>query len=411
MRRIDLWVGVPICFLLTLVYRLQRLLGFADPRLDEGPKNVLFIQLAEMGTMVVAYPALRKMRESYPDANLYFLSFSEIRGSVELIDVIDPEKIWTIDGGSPLTLLRDTVGFLWRARRHRIDTVLNLETFVRFSSILSFLCGARKRAGYHRFSQEGIYTGDFLTHKVLYNAGIHAAHAFLDLVHALRAPIEEIPINKRARAEDDLSIPRREPDPAAIERLWRMLRERSSAIGEASKLVVLSPNNSERFPMRKLPLEDYGELTRKLLADPDLFVVVTGVPREKPDAEAICAHVGSDRVIDLTGATTFLELFDLFEMAHVLVTNDSGPAHFACMTDVHIVVFFGPELPARYRPLSDRCDIVYQNLDCSPCSSPYNQRRTPCNNNLCLQNIDLDALAGLIRSRVDEEEQRRSRPA
>ena len=41
----------------------------------------LFIRLAEMGTMVVAYPALRKAHELFPDATLHFLCFGQVRST------------------------------------------------------------------------------------------------------------------------------------------------------------------------------------------------------------------------------------------------------------------------------------------------------------------------------------------
>ena len=85
MRAIDYWVGIPLAWLLTLVCRVQRLIGLAASPAGR-PRNILFIQLAEMGTMVVAYPALRKARELYPDATLYFLCFAQVRPSVEILE-------------------------------------------------------------------------------------------------------------------------------------------------------------------------------------------------------------------------------------------------------------------------------------------------------------------------------------
>jgi ADP-heptose:LPS heptosyltransferase len=96
------------------------------------------------------------------------------------------------------------------------------------------------------------------------------------------------------------------------------------------------------------------------------------------------------------------ELLHLFNLAQVLISNDSGPAHFACLTRVHVMVFFGPELPDRYRPLADSFDVIYTGYSCSPCVSPYNQRLTPCNDNLCLKSIDIDAVCDRVRSRLHD---------
>ena len=400
MRAIDYWVGIPLVFLLTVVYRIQRFIGLATSPVGR-PRNILFIQLAEMGTMVVAYPSLRKARELYPDATLHFLCFTQIRSSVEILDIIPSENIITIDAHSFLSLARDTLLFPWRARRRRIDTVLNLEAFVRYSSMLSYLSGACRRVGFHRFNQEGLYTGDLLTHKVLYNAHIHAAHTFLDLVHALDAPPGQLPRVKRPKAVDCLEVPKITTDASAAAEVWRKLRAIHAGIGPTCKLVVLNPNASARLPLRRLPLESFTELARNLLEDPEVFVVITGVASEKPDAQYMCAGLGSPRALDLTGQTTMTELLQLFSLAHVLVTNDSGPAHFAALTRTHVVVFFGPEIPERYRPLTTSSDVIHTGYSCSPCIGPLNQRQSPCNDNLCLKSISIEEITRLVRSRLE----------
>lgn len=400
MRAIDYWVGIPLVFLLTLAYRVQRLIGLAGSPSGK-PRNILFIQLAEMGTMVVAYPSLKKARELYPDAALHFLCFTQIRPSVEILDIIPAENIITIDAHSLPTFVRDTLRFVWRARRRGIDTVINMEAFVRYSSVLSYVSGARRRVGFHRFNQEGLYTGDLLTHNVFYNAHVHAAHTFLDLVHALDAPPSQVPRVKRPKAMDRLEVPKITTDATASAEIWRKLRAFHPEIGPARKLVVLNPNASARFPMRRLPLESFTELARSLLKDPELFVVITGVASEKPDAHYMCTQLASPRVVDLAGQTTMTELLQLYDLAHVLVTNDSGPAHFAALTRIHVIVFFGPEIPERYRPLTASSDVIHTGYSCSPCIGPFNQRQSPCNDNLCLKSVSVEEVASLVRSRLE----------
>jgi ADP-heptose:LPS heptosyltransferase len=400
MRALDFWVGVPLTFLLTILRRIRRFVDSAGPA-SSPPRNILFIQLAEMGTMVVAYPALRKARELFPDARLYFLCFEQIRASVEVLGIIPPENIITIDARSLLSLVRDTLAFPGRARRRSIDTVINMESFVRYSCIMGWLSGASRRVGFHRFNQEGLYTGNLLTHHVLYNAHIHTAHTFLDLVHALEAPPGYIPRVKRPRTSDSLDVPKVATDATAAAEIWRKLEVFAPGIGPHRKLVVINPNASDQFPMRRLPLESFVEITRQLLNDPDVFILITGVASERPDAQHICARVGSPRVLDLTGRTTLLELLHLFDLAHVLVTNDSGPAHFAALTKIHVIVFFGPEIPERYRPLATSLDVIHTGFTCSPCIGPHNQRLSPCNDNLCLQSVDIQDVVALVRLRLE----------
>jgi ADP-heptose:LPS heptosyltransferase len=400
MRAIDFWVGIPLALIFTAISRLPRLVGLgASPA--GAPRNVLFIQLAEMGTMVVAYPALRKARELFPGATLHFLCFTQIRPSVEMLEIVAPENIITIESHSVMSLVRDTLLFPWRARRRGIDTVVNLEAFVRYSCLLSYLTGARRRVGFHRFNQEGLYTGDLLTHKVLYNAHVHAAHTFLDLVHALETEPGQVPCVKRPKAVDCLEVPKITTDASRAAAIWQKLRAIDPGIGPTRKLVVLNPNSSAKFPMRRLPLESFTELARKLLEDPEVHILVTGVASEKPDAEFISTRLRSPRVVDLAGRTTMKELLHLFNLAHVLVTSDSGPAHFAALTNIHVVVFFGPEIPERYRPLTASVDVIHTGYSCSPCIGPHNQRLSPCNDNLCMKSISVQEAYLMVRSRLE----------
>lgn len=397
MRWLDYWVGIPACFLLTMGRRLRLLRGRRRDVAASPPRRILFIQLAEMGTMVVACPALQRARELFPEAKLYFLCFTDIRPSLESIGIIDSRHILTIDGRSLSSLLLGTLAFVARARMEAFDAVVNLEAFVRYSSILSFLTGAPRRVGFYRFNQEGGYTGDLLTHKVIYNPQVHAAQTFLDLVDALATPAGQVPHLKRPVCPERLVVPEMTVDEAVLRAVRAKLQGAAPAIDAASTLVVLNPNASERFPMRKLPLDSYVALTCRLIEDPSVYVIVTGVESEAADAAYICQQVASPRVVDLTGRTTLTELLHLFHLARVVITNDSGPAHFAALTRTHVIVFFGPETPRRYAPLTARCDIVSTGFSCSPCVGPHNQRLTPCNDNLCMKSIDVGAVYDLVR--------------
>ena len=397
MRRIDYHLGIPLCFMATVLYRLKKLFGFERLDAGEKPRNVLFIELIEMGSTVIAYPAMRELKKRYPNANLYFLLFKQIEETIDLVDLVPKENVFTIDNTSPLSVLKDTVKLMWHCRKRKIDTVINLQMFVRYSSILSYLTGARRRVGFFRYNQEGIYTGNFLTHKVIYNPHIHTAYSFLALVYALDAPPEQIPMVKFSLDNAKLDMPKIACDENAKNGIFRILKAVNPEIDEAKKIVVVNPNASKLFAMRKWPLEKYASLIEMLLQDEDVYVAITGIKSEKPDADYICGLVKNKRVFDLTGKTNLRQLVDLYNIARVLISNDSGPAHFACLTNVHVVVFFGPELPNRYKPLTEQCTVIYANYACSPCVGPYNQRLTPCNDNLCLRTISVNHVYTLVR--------------
>src|SRR6185436_1060593 len=274
----------------------------------------------------------------------------------------------------------------------------NLEMFGRLGAVLTWLSGATRRVGFHPFAQRGLYCGDLLTHRVGYNPHVHTAHAFLTLAQALDEPTGDIPMGKFPLSAGPLVAPRINVDPAACDRLLqRLTQERPAVAGK--RLIVINPNASQLIPIRRWPLASYIELVRALLADKENACVLTGSPEERADARAIAEAVNSDRVVDLAGKTSIRDLLDLYNAAVLLVTNDSGPAQLAAVTNVHVMVLFGPETPELYRPLTtpDRCTVMYSHYACSPCVSAFNQRKTECNDNRCLKTISVETVHAAAR--------------
>jgi len=81
--------------------------------------------------------------------------------------------------------------------------VVDLELFARVTALLTVLCGAKKRVGFHAFHNEGLYRGNFLTHKVSYNPHIHIAKNFVALVNAAMAEVQEMPFSKVEIPDDE----------------------------------------------------------------------------------------------------------------------------------------------------------------------------------------------------------------
>jgi len=77
-------------------------------------------------------------------------------------------------------------------------------------------------------------------------------------------------------------------------------------------------------------------------------------------------------------------------MSAALIANDCGIAHLASLTAIKQFIFFGPETPKVFSPLSKDLHIFYDRLICSPCLSAFNHRTSFCQNNICLQKIGPD---------------------
>ncbi len=394
MRFIDRWLGIPCCFLLTLCVQVIAL--FRIPG-KTTPQRVLLLELSEMGSTILADPAMRKLRDER-QCELFFAIFEKNRASLDLLGTVPATQVFTLRETGLLPLAADTLRFFFWTRRQQIDTVLDLELFSRFTALLSGLSGAVNRVGFHSFHNEGLYRGALLTHRVWYNPHIHIAKNFLALVHAVCSEQPEVPYAKTLIRDEDITLPTVTASEESLAAIQAIIANRAPFYRQADhRLVLINPNASELLPQRRWMPARYEELIHKILAiQEDILVLVTGAPGEHKEAQALCQRIGNKRCVNFTGATSLAQLPALYNLAELMVTNDSGPGHFSSVTDLPTFVLFGPETPALYGSLGEQATPIYAGLACSPCVSAANHRKTPCTDNKCLQAITVDQVFAMV---------------
>jgi ADP-heptose:LPS heptosyltransferase len=391
MRRIDRLVGVPLCRVATMLMRLRHWLGRRSAR---PVRRILFVELSEMGTTLLASPAMRKAGEHLA-ADIYFVIFSRSVGSLALLGTFPPANIFTISDDSIFSIARDTLAFLRWTRQKGIDTVVDLELFSRFTALLSGLSGADRRVGFYRFHNEGLYRGEMLTHRVAYNPHIHIAKNFIALIDALLAPAPTVPYSKTVIGEDEIKA----AIPTASTQARALMLDRIRAVvpfdPATHRLILINPNASNLLPHRRWMPDRYAELIGRILdAYDDAVVLVTGAAEERDDAERLVAGSGP-RAVSFAGHSALSELPALYAHAAVMVTNDSGPAHFSAAVGLPTIVLFGPETPKLYQPLGSS-RAIYAGLACSPCVSAHNHRKTACTDNVCMRAIGVDEVYAAV---------------
>ena len=352
------------------------------------------MKLAEQGSTVLAARAIRRAIDWVGRENVYFMVFAENRFILDVLGLVPEANVFTVPTTSLGGMIRGTLAALYQVRKRRIDAAVDLEFFARFSATITYLSGARWRAGLHAYFAEGPYRGDLFTHRVLYNAHIHTGEMFLALVEALSRPARGLPTLPWVAAAADEPEPMFRAAPEERAKVEALVRE-ATGLGAAPPVILLNANASDLLPLRRWPIERYAELARRVLAAlPDVHVVFTGLASEAEASAALARSVGSTRCHSLAGRTTLRELLVLYTLAEVLVTNDSGPAHFATLTPVNVVTLFGPETPTLFGARTPRNSVVYAGLACSPCVNALNNRQTTCRDNACMQAIEVESVLG-----------------
>ncbi len=396
MRAVDYWIGIPLCFFFTQVVRLM-----GAGRGPEKPERILFVELSEMGSTVIANPALEKARDAF-DAEIFFLIFERNADSVRLLPTVAEENIVTIRETSLLAMAFDSLRFLRWARKAKIDTVMDLELFSRYSALLTGLSGARRRVGFHRFRAEGLYRGEMLTHRVNYNGHIHMAKNFICMVNALLALEPEVPYSKTYVSDDEIRVPIQAVSEEAKEDMrelvWQVYPDYQP---DYHRIVLLNPNSSEMLPQRRWERDNFSTLAGMVVREwEDVLVLITGSRAEREEAERMVEGIGHPRFRSFAGMHKLLAITALYNISDVLVTNDSGPAHFSAITPIRSIVLFGPETPKLYGSLGNTESITAE-LSCSPCVTAANQKNSACNDAVCMRLITPERVLESVRAVLD----------
>jgi len=382
----DRWLGAPLCAILTI---LRRIFETGGPPWPREVRRILFIKFAEQGSTVLAYPAIRRAIDMVGRENVYAVVFEDNRFILDAMEIIPKENVITIPTRSVFGLAAGALRAVLQARKIRIDAVVDLEFLTRLSAILTFAAGAKSRVGFHTFFGDGPYRGDLMTHRLLYNPHLHTSQMFEAMVVALTRDPAVLPTFDFAPSASD-SWPSFRPSESEVAEVNALLKSENPRMSSAP-LILLNPNASDLLPLRRWPASRYVQLAQRLLERyPDLFIGFTGAPAETASNNQLAEEVGSDRIIQFAGKTTLRQLLVLYRRSEVLVTNDSGPAHFASLTPIHVVTLFGPETPALFGTRSPNATALWAGIACSPCVNAYNNRQSVCRNNLCMQAITVD---------------------
>jgi len=383
MRKIDKFLGIPLCFLFTIIEKLR-----INKKHKSPPEKILITQISEMGSQIMTYPSLDKLKRKYINSELYFLTFKKNNWPMKILKVIPEKNILTIRDDSIIYFFIDVLKIIIKARRIKIDAVIDLELFARVSMLLNYLTGAKTRIGFDNFMAEGLYRGNLLTHKVYYNPYKHISINFLALINSLGEDKKDLPLVKE-EIKNNLEIPKIEIKKGDKEKILKKLQKKNSSINEKSKLMIFNYYAGDLL-IRAWQLKNFSELGRRLLEEKENYIILIGTKKSKKFASIVKKGINSERCIDLSGETSLDELINLFSISEIMIGIDNGPSNFSALTRLKTIVLFGPETPLLYKPLNENVKVIYKNFNCSPCLTAFNHRTSPCKNNKCLKNISVD---------------------
>ena len=376
MRRIDRFVGIPLCWLMG-IYLYVRPANRSGVNPGQA-RNILVIKFFGMGSILLTTPALQLIRQSFPLARVGYLSFRVNAGLLHRLPLVD--EVMVIDASSISALAVDILKIFRHIRRTRYDLVFDFEFFSKFSTLLCGFSQARHRVG---FGLPTRWRSMNITHQIRLSKNKHVREAFCDQVFAF-TPGRPIPS----------VLP-----PGVTEQDRTTLPETITLNG--NPVICINVNAGETFIERRWRPERFSQLVNALRAlHTGYQFVFIGSDKEREYVQSIIGGATvQQNCHNLAGSTHFGELAALLERCELLISNDSGPLHLAAALGKPCIALYGPESPQFYGPVGNQSTVIYKAISCSPCMNIYDAKTFRCPYNArCMSEIQVNEVQQAVES-------------
>jgi ADP-heptose:LPS heptosyltransferase/GT2 family glycosyltransferase len=344
----------------------------------EKVQRILAVKLDHIGDFIAAFPAFRRIKQAFPNAELTVLCAEASLTLATLEPAIDRalrfDFFHAVSEHGRLSLReRDFAQLARQLAPYRFDLAIDLRRQPDTRPVLQ-ATGARWLAGFDqnnawRFLDIAVeWEGD----KARTRKRVHVSEALVALVDAVASA-------------------------CATERQLVQLPAQSDARATAASLPALAGLNITR-PLvaihagagaenKQWPAENFAALIDVMTSEADIDIILIGGPGEARIAEAVLAAVRRhDRVFSVVGRLALHELSVLLRACALYVGNDSGPKHLAAGLGVPTVGIHSGSVDAtEWGPLGPAAMAIRREVTCSPC---YLAHARDCHRGLaCLRGI------------------------
>lgn len=362
--------------------------------------HILVVKLAGIGDLLLATPAIRALRESYPQATLDLLVTPDSAGLLNHWKVLDrvivldkylfdyPQQVLT----QPHNLIRLTR--LWKDLCvGHYDAVLLLHhltlPFGRLKhQMLMRATGAKWRAGLDNGH------GWFLNVRVKDRGfgAMHEADYYMAVAEAVGATIRdkhlEVPLSDEERRK-----------------AWQLVYGDGLPSTVEQPIIAMHPGGGGYSTARRWSPERFAQLGDTLYQNIGGQVLFMGGPEEAELNEQIIRMMTSAMPArNLAGKASIHVSAAVLELVHLFVGNDSVLMHLAAAVGTPAVAIFGLTNykawgPYTGEPEHTRAEVVHLNLSCMPCFYRGHLLGTPegCATRDCLAWLGVDPVAVAAR--------------
>ncbi|MBW1977318.1 MAG: glycosyltransferase family 9 protein [Deltaproteobacteria bacterium] len=348
-------------------------------RLPQNTRNILVIQLGDLGDVVLTIPTLRALRENFPGSRLVVVLREKARGLLEGSPWVAEVVYVSKKKRNVPEELAYQVTFFSKLRKHHFDVSFDLRTGTR-GAFLSLLSGARIKVG--RYAENGkLWRVRLFTHLVRPENELdqYCAEHGLNILAPFgiqtenRLPVLFVPPEKKERA----SI---------------ILREEN--VPADKPIIAIQPFSLWGY--KEWGAHNYIELIKWIQTRFSLPIVILGSSQERSRATEIIEKT-KPGTYNMAGKISVAELPAVIQSSSLLIGGDSVGIHIAAAVGTPTVSLFGPSSPVNWAPRGDKHYVVQKSWACIPC------RQKGCRNSgisRCLEELTVDEVIPVVEKQV-----------
>lgn len=347
------------------------------------PQKILIRSVNWIGDAVLTIPAIRSIRQAFPDASISLLArphVSEIFSKSPYINeiILYDDAFRGIRGRLRLAGLLRAKGF---------DMAILLQNAFD-AALISWLSNIPERIGYRRD-----WRGPLLTKAVPVTEDIsrkHQVYYYLNLIESIGIPVAD-PFPYIHLSDDEIEQA-------------RPILSQLNTTSHHPLTVGISPGATYGPAKRWLPAR-FSELIDRIIEELNGRVVIFGSLSEVKIADDIVKRLKikgpeiEERVIAMAGRTSLRQLIALISCCDAFVTNDSGPMHIASALLVPTVAIFGSTDSRATGPFGEGHRVIKRDLPCAPCL----ERECPEGPLRCMTEITTDEVFKGLKEVLPEE--------
>lgn len=315
------------------------------------PVKFLILRFSSIGDIVLTTPAVRCLKQQYPNAEVHYLTKSKF--GFLLADNPYVDKVWLLE--------KDLGGLLKQLKAENFDHIIDLHTNIRTLRIKLTLF---KNA--HSFKKLNIEKWLQTQFKINYLPDIHIVDRYLDTLKSFGVK------------NDDLGLDYFIPYKDKVERDWIPETHRDSFVAYAI---------GGQHATKKLPVHRMIELCQKINSP----IILLGGKEDFEAGEAIRVAVGDNLIFNSCGKYNFNQSASIVEQSHIVFSHDTGLMHVASAFKKKVYSIWGNTVPAfGMYPYKTAFEVIENNnLDCRPCSK-IGYKACPKKHFKCMNEVSFD---------------------